>query len=207
MARRDYKNRASRSKGRKPVAIWVWLLIGFLAGAGSVGFLCLKFGSKPPSNNWIGDRPLPAEQPPSAASGERRSEKKRSRVPAPSFDFYNLLPDQEVVVPEEELAQPAPVKKPPAREAATPPAREPAPPPSGRKYLVQVSSVRSAREADALKARLAFLGLHARVSRANIKGTTWYRVRLGPFSSAAEVQRVRKRLSGSGYDSLVVALK
>jgi cell division septation protein DedD len=205
MAGRDYKNRAARGKGRKPVAIWVWLLLGFLVGAGSVAFLCLKFSPAPDCGAWIGEGPAGRGKPagvPASANG-----KSTHKVPPPDFDFYNLLPDQEVVVPEQELTRPAPVKRTPVRETVTPPAHKPAPPASGRKYLVQVSSVRSPREADALKARLALLGLQARVSRANIKGTTWYRVRLGPFSSAAEVQRVRKRLAGSGYDALVVALK
>ncbi len=206
MARRDYKHRASRKKGRKPVAIWVWLLLGFLAGAGSTGFLCLKFAPEPTGDRWIGDRPLPAKKP--AAAVVSSSEAKRSsKVPPPSFDFYNLLPDQEVVVPEEELVQPAPARKPPATKAPEPAKPQPTAPTAGRKYLVQVSSVRSAREADALKAKLAFLGLQAQVSQARIKGVTWYRVRLGPFASPAQVQQVRKRLSRSGYDSLVVALK
>jgi len=205
VARRDYKHRASRNKGRKPVAIWVWLLLGFLVGAGSVGFLCLKFAPEPAGDRWIGDRPLPEKKPATAVSpGEK---KRAGKVPPPSFDFYNLLPDQEVVVPEEELVQPAPARKPPATKAPEPAKAQPAAPPAGRKYLVQVSSVRSAREADALKAKLAFLGLQAQVSRARIKGVTWYRVRLGPYASPDQVQQVRRRLSRSGYDSLVVALK
>ena len=197
MARRDYKHRASRNKGRKPVAIWVWLLIGFLAGAGSVGFLCLKFGSQPASSDWIGDRPPPAEKPVAA-----RSEKPRPKVRPPDFDFYNLLPDQEVVVPEEELNRP----EVPAKASREKP-HEKSPAQPQRKYMLQVSSVRSAREAEALKAKLAFLGLQAQVSQARIKGVAWYRVRLGPFASTAAMQKARKRLAASGYSALPIALK
>ena len=203
MARRDYKHRAARKKGRKPVAIWVWLLIGFLVGAGSVGFLCLKFGSQPASNNWIGDRPLPENKSAPVASPSREARKEKgSRVPPPSFDFYNLLPDQEVVVPEEELNQPAAS---PAVAKSKP--REVSPSQPQRKYMLQVSSVRSAREAEALKAKLAFLGLQAQVSKARIKGVIWYRVRLGPYASPATMQETRKRLAAQGYSALPIALK
>jgi len=201
MARKDYKHRASRNKGRKPVAIWVWLLIGFLAGAGTVGFLCLKFAPEPAGDRWIGDRPPPGKKPgaTTASSGET---KRRSEVPPPSFDFYNLLPDQEVVVPEEELNRPVV----PAKASREKPHEKPPAQPQ-RKYMLQVSSVRSAREAEALKAKLAFLGLQAQVSQARIKGVTWYRVRLGPFASTAAMQKARKRLAASGYSALPIALK
>ena len=194
MARRDYKHRASR-KGRKPVSPWVWLLIGFLAGAGSVGFLCLKFGGQPSSSRWIGAAPPSTEAPKTDAS-----ETKKSRVRTPDFDFYNLLPDQEVVVPDEELARPEP-------RPATRPEQPPAAAVSGKRYMLQVGSMRSAREADALKAKLAFLGLQAQVSEARIKGVTWYRVRLGPYSTTTAMQGARKRLAANGYQALAIALK
>ncbi len=195
MARRDYKHRAARRKKRDPIPAWIWLTIGYLAGAASVGFVWLKFGQPAQEGGWVGDRPPAAHE--AAKTGKGRQAKKPA--PPPDFDFYNLLPDQEVVVPEEELNPPA------ARPSA---GQRPKPAPAAhRKYLLQVSSVRSAREADAVKAKLAFLGLQAQVSRARIKGVTWYRVRLGPYSSTAEMQQVRKRLASQGYRALPIALK
>ncbi len=198
MARRDYKHRATRRKKRDPVPVWIWLAIGYLAGAASVGFLWLKFGQPVEEAGWIGDRPPAARE--AAAGGSAAQPPRKKAVPPPDFDFYNLLPDQEVVVPEEELNPPAA-----AHQPATPPSKPASAP--GRKYMLQVSSVRSAKEADAMKAKLAFLGLQAQVSRARIKGVTWYRVRLGPFSNTAEMQRVRKRLASQGYQALPIALK
>lgn len=204
MARRDYKSRASRAKGKKPVSAWIWLLIGFVLGASSVGFLCLKYGSTPTTNNWIGARPP-------GSTGTVRQERKRvspepARIKPPRFDFYNLLPDQEVLVPEEEIERQVkkapPVKPQPA--TGTPPAKPAA---SDKRYVVQVSSFRNNREAQALKAKLGLLGLRAKVNRAVIKGSTWYRVQLGPYSSAAAMQDVRKQLASSGYKSLAIALK
>ncbi len=194
MARRDYKHRATRRKKRQPAPIWIWLLLGYLAGAVSVGFLWLRFGGEGAGSGWIGEPPSSTVPAPEVkpATSERRSE-----VPLPDFEFYKLLPDQEVVVPEAELDRPAPT----ADRTEKPPA------PSGRKYLLQVGSMRSASEAEALKARLALMGLRAQVSRAQIRGVTWYRVRLGPYATPAEMKKVRKRLAGAGYATLPIALK
>jgi len=202
MARRDYKSRAARSKGKKPVSPWIWLLIGFILGATSVGFVCLKYGSPPARDNWIGSRPPKAgmDRKPPHVSPEP------ARVAKPKFDFYNLLPDQEVLVPDEEIerqVRKAPKPRPQEPEPATPPKSAQ----DGKRYVVQVSSFRSNKDANTLKAKLGLLGLRARVNRANIKGSTWYRVQLGPYSSAAAMQDVRKQLASSGYQSLAIALK
>jgi len=198
VARRDYKHRATRRKKRQPAPVWIWLLVGYLAGAVSVGFLWVKFAQEPEGGEWIGAPPRQAGKNPAVA----KKAPPKKPVQPPSFDFYNLLPDQEVVVPEEELARPGP---PPAAGREKP--RDTAPVSPRRKYMLQVSSVRSAREADALKAKLAFLGLQAQVSKATIKGVTWYRVRLGPYSSKSAMQQARKRLAASGYPALPIALK
>ena len=124
----------------------------------------------------------------------------------PKFDFYNLLPDQEVLVPDEEIerqVRKAPPPRPQEPQQATPPKSAG----SGKRYIVQVSSFRSSKDANTLKAKLGLLGLRARVNKANIKGSTWYRVQLGPYSNAAAMQDVRKQLASSGYQSLAIALK
>ncbi len=195
---RDYKHRANRRRGRPPVPFWFWLALGYLLGAASVGFLWIRFGAPAEEGRWIGERP-PAAAAPSAGKPRADEPETARRAPPPSFEFYRLLPDQEVVVPEEELA--------PARDRASGDARPSQPAHPDRKYLLQVGSMRSAREADALKARLALMGLRAQVSEARIRGVTWYRVRLGPFASTAEMQQVRKRLRAAGHDALPIAVK
>lgn len=205
MPRRDYKSRASRAKGKKPVPVWIWLLTGFVLGASSVGFICLKYGGVPAQNNWIGAKP-PA---PAGISRERQPERvspEPARIKPPRFDFYNLLPDQEVLVPDEEIERQV-RKAPPPKDQEEPRATSPKETGSGKRYLVQVSSFRSSKDAQALRAKLGLLGLRARVNKANIKGSTWYRVQLGPYSSAAAMQDVRKQLASGGYKSLAIALK
>ena len=203
MARRDYKSRAARSRGKKPVPVWIWLLTGFILGATSVGFVCLKYGSTPARDNWIGARPPAAT---GISHEPQRVSPEPARVAKPKFDFYNLLPDQEVLVPDEEIERQV-RKAPPPRPQETQQATPPKSAAGGKRYIVQVSSFRSSKDANTLKAKLGLLGLRARVNKANIKGNTWYRVQLGPYSNAAAMQDVRKQLASSGYQSLAIALK
>ncbi len=204
---RDYKGRANRGrKQKKPVSAWVWLLTGFILGGVSVGFVCLKYAPNGVQDNWIGDRPPVARE-----SAPRKVSPEPARVSRPKFDFYNLLPDQEVLIPDEEVERqvsksppPPPVKTP---EKQVTPAAPSQPRTTGKRYMVQVSSFRSRKEAESLKAKLALLGLRAQVSSANIKGGTWYRVQLGPYADAAAMQDVRRQLASSGYKSLAIALK
>ncbi|BAO42997.1 SPOR domain-containing protein [Thiolapillus brandeum] len=201
---RDYKGRANRGRKKKqPVSPWVWLVLGFVLGAASAGFVCLKYTPRNAQDNWIGDRPPVVKK-----VAPRKVSPEPARVSKPKFDFYNLLPDQEVLIPDEEVerqVKKAPPARPPEKRAV--PAETPRPKAAGKRYMVQVSSFRNKREAESLKAKLALLGLRARVSSARIKGGTWYRVQLGPYANAAAMQDVRRQLASSGYKSLAVALK
>ena len=147
--------------------------------------------------------------------------------PKPKFEFYTLLPEMEVVVPEEELATPPPARKDaPAKEGASTkesasttevPAkgtdgsasgpdtvREP-----GGHYVVQVASFRNMKDADGLKAQLTLLGFEPVVQGVVISGDEKrYRVRLGPYSDRDSLEAARVRLKANGHDKpLVVRVK
>ena len=197
---RDYKSRAAQQQSRKPVSPWVWLLMGIIIGVLGTAFACYKLSPPATQDGWVG-APPPASQ---SARGVEAQAKKHSGIKPPEFHFFNLLPEQEVLIPEDELS---PQPKPPAAKPAPAKSQDKAASRSGRRYLVQVSSFRSAKDAEALKAKLALLGLRAKVSRARIKGATWYRVQLGPYPSKSQMQDVRRQLASGGYNSLAIALK
>ena len=60
----------------------------------------------------------------------------------------------------------------------------------------------------ARKARIALLGLEAVVQARNLpdKGT-WYRVRLGPYSSVDELNTIRGALNQNGIDTVMVRVQ
>ena len=72
------------------------------------------------------------------------------------------------------------------------------------RYLLQVGSFRAMNDADQLKARLALLGIVARVQSVTVNDATWHRVRVGPVTSAREADELRSRLADNGIDSLVM---
>ena len=135
-------------------------------------------------------------------SGARGRPKARG---SPRFEFYTLLPEKEIAIPDTSLDAPAtaPAADPPAASRPAPEAV-----PEGGRYLLQVGSFRSLEDADRLKARLAFLGLESSIQTVSIDGTeTWHRVRVGPYSGRAELDAARARLAENQYESLVLRLK
>jgi cell division protein FtsN len=185
---RDYKHRAQKKPPKKPLPGWLWLLTGLLLGGFIVGLVWLKGQSAEGGGEWVGARP---DRPPQGkAEPARRVEV--PPPPKPRFDFYNLLPKMEVVVPEDELDQE------PAGVAGAPPA-EPA------TYLLQVGSFRRSGDAESLKAQLALLGFEARVVSARIGAQdTRFRVRSGPFHGKDALNKARSRLAENGYKGLVI---
>jgi cell division protein FtsN len=179
------------SRGRRGTPAWMWLFAGFLIGLGLAWYLFAK-GYIPQPNTPEAETAAetgPADE--GAATEEvapRSADGKRSQ-----YDFFTVLPEMEVVVPEQELSKSA---KPGSAEAATPE--------STASYLLQVGSFRDVSDAEQMKARLALLGVVARVQTVTVNDSTWHRVRAGPVASAREADDIRMRLAENGIDSLVL---
>ena len=74
-------------------------------------------------------------------------------------------------------------------------------------YVVQAGAYRTSADADAQKAKLALLGLDAKVSERDQAGRVVYRVRLGPFSDKSAAERIRAQLESNGIDNTLVRLQ
>ncbi|TCZ78554.1 SPOR domain-containing protein, partial [Lysobacter sp. N42] len=98
-------------------------------------------------------------------------------------------------------APPAVATAPPA--PATPPAEAAAPADAAR-YLLQAGAFEASGQAEELKAKIAMLGLGARVESARIGGRTVYRVRMGPYGSATELAEAKRKLAAGGLPALAV---
>jgi cell division protein FtsN len=186
---RDYKHRAQKKPPKKPIPGWLWLLTGLLLGGFVVGLVWLKGQSVDVGGEWVGARP---DRPPQGASQPAA----RAEVPPPKprFDFYNMLPEMEVVVPDDALDdEPATVTRSPSTVRAN--------------YLVQVGSFRRTEDADRLKAQLALLGFESRVVAAKINAhETRYRVRSGPYAGKDALNRARERLADNGFRGIVIRI-
>lgn len=160
------------------------------------------------------DQPTAAARSPKA---DKPAAKKEAQEPAtPQYEFYNLLPNMEVEVPADALdtAPPPPPLLPElaggADDAAEGAAPLKAPTPTaqlapGEYFIIQAGAYRSPKEAEAVSAKLALLGLEAKIQPVDIPGQgKWYRVRSGPYYKADEAQRAVRRAQGSGARIMVI---
>ncbi len=67
-------------------------------------------------------------------------------------------------------------------------------------YTLQVAALANYADADKLRARLALSGLFAQIQKITLNGKgTFHRVRLGPYSTLAEMNATDTRLKKLGY--------
>ncbi len=183
--------------------------------------------------------PAPARRRPAAADP--------APLPAtePDYDFYTVLPGQEVPMTDAELAASARAeearrqredaqRRQDAADPATPQAPAAAPSPASTaatttpatttapatpaataapaqdttaRYLLQAGSFSASGDAEALKARIALLGLSARVESGNANGRTVYRVRMGPYGTATELADAKAKLQNGGLQALPIKVQ
>ena len=72
------------------------------------------------------------------------------------------------------------------------------------RYLLQAGAFGASGDAETVKAKIAMLGLNARVESAQIGGKTVYRVRMGPYGSASELAEAKSKLAGGGLPAMAV---
>ena len=74
-------------------------------------------------------------------------------------------------------------------------------------YFVQVGAYRTQTEADAQKAKMAMMGLEAKVSEREQAGRTVYRVRLGTFDDKTAAERVSTKLDSAQVENAIVRMQ
>jgi len=71
-------------------------------------------------------------------------------------------------------------------------------------YFLQVGAYKTESDAEQQRARLGFQGFESKVSKRDVSGVTYFRVRVGPFSKFEEMNSARQRLSDAGVDTAVI---
>jgi cell division septation protein DedD len=77
----------------------------------------------------------------------------------------------------------------------------------GPRLMLQVGAYQSPDDADAMRARLALLGLDAKVSSVQTEHGTMFRVRLGPYGRLDDLNGIRRTLSENGLEPQLVHVK
>ena len=176
----------------------LWLFTGLLLGLGLAWYGASK--------GWIA---TPKTEPAAAGAVSPRDEtpladEMKSGTDKPSksqYDFFTVLPEMEVVVPEQQLSA---NKKAEADALAKAQASDKPVTNDADNYILQVGSFRASADAEQMKARLALQGFTATTQTVKVNDETWHRVRIGPVAGAQKADTMRSQLSSAGIDSLVM---
>lgn len=74
-------------------------------------------------------------------------------------------------------------------------------------YFIQAGAFGTPEDAEQQRARLAMMGLQARLSEREQAGRTVHRVRLGPFDSKADADATKEKLGASGIEAALVRVQ
>ncbi|KAA0949052.1 MULTISPECIES: SPOR domain-containing protein [unclassified Pseudomonas] len=215
------KRGASRyqAPAKKPIPGWMWLAIGLTVGAFIVFLMKLEPGQ--------GDdvKRVKQEQQKASRIAEANKTPPSPTAPVkPKYDFYTLLPESEVIVPQDAVPEktlPTPqVPVTPAEAAKIDTARAqaalagitpPPPPPVATtkaapvtKFFLQAGSFPKQADADRVRAQIILLGQAVTVESGTVKDATWYRVLVGPFSNREQLTVAQKQLAGAGFSNLLL---
>ena len=220
---RDYKHRARRKKKRSKLSPWAGVLGGLLIGLFVAFLVYIKMQAKPDPHVYLQESiQPPAEATPQEDAGaEKAPAEKVPTPPKPRFDFYTLLPEMEVVIPEEEISEGLKQATPPVQKTAPVETAQPAEAatrlqptaavattttrpasPVAETYYLQVGSFKNGAQAERFKAELALQGMQTSIQTVTINNKdTYHRVRVGPFRDLSALDKTRQTLKKKGIDS------
>lgn len=180
---RDYKN-AKRRPGGSSVSG----LAGFIAGLSlglTAALIVYLYDRRPESRTAQQSAPMSRDEAPQAAEPAPASQQAETQ-----FDFYEMLPKFEVVVPEQ--------------DGETPPASGAGAVEKPGAYILQAGSFRNHADADRVRALIAMQGVESRIQKVTIDKDTWHRVRVGPITNLQKLEETRSKLRQAQIDALVI---
>ena len=174
-------------------------LAGGLVIAAIVWLLTLE---PPPARHSAGHQaestPAPRPMPPQPKPKPRRTVPIEAPKVEHKYDFYELLPRQTVDVSHEPYRD---------KNKLQPLLQPEAPPPRvvrGAKFIVQAGSFRHLSDADHRRAQLALLGVESRIEKVRVNDGVWHRVKIGPFKTLDDANRLRTRLLSEKIQTMLV---
>ncbi len=165
---------------------WIWMMFGLSIGL-AVAF-AIYINDRTPG---VPVRPV-AEQSTNVDDNKESAGTELEEPPEARFDFYNLLPKFEVIIPEQERD----VRVEASPEAVVEPGV----------YVLQAGSFSAYEDADRRRATLALQGIESKIQRVTIDDKTYHRVRIGPIDDLDELNLLRSRLREAQIDVLRIRL-
>lgn len=192
----DYKSRATR-KHKKSLPGYVWLLSGLAIGL-FIAFIV--YLDKQPENTKDFGSAVQHELEKLKKQAKKDSTTKTKPVAKKEqkFNFYTILPELEVLIPESETRPPVSTSE--TTDKTTTNAAK-------KQYVLQVGSFQNIDDAEKLKANLAFLGLEANIQHVTVNKQAWHRVRTGPYREKQQLYRNQKLLKQNNIPAISMELK
>ncbi|MDH5425018.1 MAG: SPOR domain-containing protein [Gammaproteobacteria bacterium] len=193
----DMKNRMEQPK-KKNMSGLLWLFAGLSIGL-FVAFLTY-LQTQPKAKVSFSDA---VNQEIKKTLQHKEVKKQQQSSPdktVPKFDFYTILKDYEVFIPESEItndkADNTTLSKPEAPVIK-----------DEKTYFLQVGSFQANSDADKRRATLALLGITSSIQTAQINNDTWYRVKVGPIQGKRALNKVRDQLIENDIPTLIMVMK
>lgn len=190
MAQRK-RRRSSRRQKRQEYPGWLWMLFGLALGLSVAFAVYVKDHRVEP----VASAPEPASLQ-NAIDDNGETAVAAAEPPAenkdPRFTFYDMLPNFEVVIPEEEPDVSVD--------------REPQAIVEPGLYVLQAGSFSTYADADRRRAELALHGIESSIQRVTIDDKTYHRVRIGPTDDLDQLNMLRSRLRVARIDVLRIRL-
>ncbi|MFJ1210509.1 SPOR domain-containing protein [Burkholderia pyrrocinia] len=153
------------------------------------------------SGNGVAVAPKPADtsppkktQPPQQQAGEDDLARFAAQKQA----------QQAAAQKQQQQQQAANTPKPTSSATAAATAKPPTASDANTGYFLQVGAYKTEGDAEQQRARLGFQGFESKVSKRDVSGVTYFRVRVGPFSKFEDMNSARQRLSDAGVDTAVI---
>ncbi len=188
---------------KKPVPGYIWMLAGLVIGL-FVSFL-VYLDKQPAEEVSFTDavkqelkKAREAQQQEAVEAAAAPAENDAKPANKPRFEFYTILSELEVFVPEPEVDD---TTSKPAQQASN------TAPGTGKQYLLQAGSFRSKTDAERLKASLALLGVQSSIQSVQISQDSWHRVRIGPFSNPTRLRETLSTLKQNNIHAMTMELK
>lgn len=138
---------------------------------------------------------VPRPEPRAAGKDGDATAEAPAEEAAAQYDFYEMLPKFEVVVPEQTGAD---------RSGAAARDRPVATITRPGTYVLQAGTFTRAEDAQRLRQQLALLGVNAAVQRVAVDADVRHRVRIGPITSLEEVNATRAKLQAADIESISI---
>lgn len=201
-ASRDLKGRQMSNK--KPVPGYIWMLAGLAIGlfAAFLVYLDKQPAAEVSFTEAVKQelKKARAQQKIDAQTATKNSTKNNSQEVTNNktrFEFYTILSELEVFVPEPEVEPVKTTNKTPATLNKS----------TAKNYLLQAGSFKNQQDAERLKASLALLGVQSSIQSVNINQDNWHRVRIGPFSNPTLLRETLSTLKQNNIHAMTMELK